>query len=92
MVQQQSTKSTSTSCDRKASENLLGPSFLQVFELFSGFLKYFPGAHKQIFKNVQEIINYIGHNVEKHRTTLDPSKPRAFIDTFLLRMEKVSPV
>ncbi|KAK7801144.1 hypothetical protein U0070_007058 [Myodes glareolus] len=60
----------------------------QVFELFSGFLKYFPGAHKQIFKNVQEILNYIGHNVEKHRTTLDPSNPRDFIDTYLLRMEK----
>ncbi|KAM7340063.1 hypothetical protein ACRRTK_000678 [Alexandromys fortis] len=60
----------------------------QVFELFSGFLKYFPGAHKQIFKNVQEILNYIGHNVEKHRTTLDPSNPRDFIDTYLIRMEK----
>ncbi|XP_075843918.1 cytochrome P450 2B1-like [Microtus pennsylvanicus] len=60
----------------------------QVFELFSGFLKYFPGAHKQIFKNVQEILDYIGHNVEKHRTTLDPSNPRDFIDTYLLRMEK----
>ncbi|XP_005371661.1 cytochrome P450 2B1-like [Microtus ochrogaster] len=61
----------------------------QVFELFSGILKYFPGVHKQIFKNVQEILNYIGHNVEKHRTTLDPSNPRDFIDTYLIRMEKV---
>ncbi|XP_038194983.1 cytochrome P450 2B1-like [Arvicola amphibius] len=60
----------------------------QVFELFSGILKYFPGAHKQIFKNLQEILDYIGHNVEKHRTTLDPSNPRDFIDTFLIRMEK----
>ncbi|XP_075814469.1 cytochrome P450 2B1-like [Microtus pennsylvanicus] len=60
----------------------------QVFELFSGFLKYFPGTHKQIFKNLQEILDYIGHNVEKHRTTLDPSNPRDFIDTYLIRMEK----
>ncbi|KAH0504154.1 Cytochrome P450 2B19 [Microtus ochrogaster] len=60
----------------------------QVFELFSGILKYFPGAHKQIFKNVQEILYYIGHNVEKHRTTLDPSNPRDFIDSYLIRMEK----
>ncbi|XP_055473341.1 cytochrome P450 2B1-like [Psammomys obesus] len=60
----------------------------QVFELFSGFLKYFPGTHRQISKNLQEILEYIGHNVEKHRATLDPSAPRDFIDTYLLRMEK----
>ncbi|XP_036051222.1 cytochrome P450 2B1-like isoform X2 [Onychomys torridus] len=60
----------------------------QMFELFSGFLKYFPGAHKQIFKNMQEVLNYIGQSVEKHRATLDPSNPRDFIDTYLLRMEK----
>ncbi|XP_005372213.1 cytochrome P450 2B1 [Microtus ochrogaster] len=60
----------------------------QVFELFSGFLKYFPGTHIQVSKNLQEILDYIGHNVEKHRETLDPSNPRDFIDTYLLRMEK----
>nr|AXE71688.1 CYP2B [Arborimus longicaudus] len=60
----------------------------QVFELFSGFLKYFPGTHIQVSKNLQEILDYVGHSVEKHRATLDPSNPRDFIDTYLLRMEK----
>ncbi|XP_028715729.1 cytochrome P450 2B1-like [Peromyscus leucopus] len=60
----------------------------QVFELFSGFLKYFPGAHRQISKNLQEILDFVGQSVEKHRATLDPSNPRDFIDTYLLRMEK----
>nr|AUD09121.1 cytochrome P450 family 2 subfamily B [Neotoma stephensi] len=60
----------------------------QVFELFSGFLKYFPGTHRKIFRNMQEVLNYIGQNVEKHRATLDPNNPRDFIDTYLLRMEK----
>ncbi|XP_040590511.1 cytochrome P450 2B1-like [Mesocricetus auratus] len=60
----------------------------QMFELFSGFLKYFPGTHKQISKNLQEVLDYIGHSVEKHQETLDPSNPRDFIDTYLLRMEK----
>ncbi|KAK7801152.1 hypothetical protein U0070_007066, partial [Myodes glareolus] len=60
----------------------------QVFELFSGFLKYFPGTHIQVSKNLQEILDYIGHSVEKHRATLDPNSPRDFIDTYLLRMEK----
>ncbi|EDL24217.1 mCG10947 [Mus musculus] len=60
----------------------------QLFELFSAVLKYFPGTHRQISKNIQEILNYIGHSVEQHKATLDPSAPRDFIDTYLLRMEK----
>ncbi|XP_062032759.1 cytochrome P450 2B4 [Lepus europaeus] len=60
----------------------------QVFELFSGFLKHFPGTHRQIYRNLQEINAFIGQNVEKHRETLDPSNPRDFIDVYLLRMDK----
>ena len=63
-----------------------------MFELYSGFLKYFPGTHRQIHKILQEILEYTDHSVEKHRATLDPNNPRDFIDTFLIRMEKVSPV
>nr|XP_051685722.1 cytochrome P450 2B4-like [Oryctolagus cuniculus] len=60
----------------------------QVFELFSGFLKHFPGTHRQIYRNLQEINTFITQSVEKHRATLDPSNPRDFIDVYLLRMEK----
>ncbi|XP_029329771.1 cytochrome P450 2B9-like [Mus caroli] len=68
--------------------SLLRSFSCQMFELFSGFLKYFPGVHRKIAKNQQEILNFITHHVEKHRATLDPSAPRDFIDTYLLRMEK----
>uniref|UniRef100_A0A8C0WYN1 Cytochrome P450 n=1 Tax=Castor canadensis TaxID=51338 RepID=A0A8C0WYN1_CASCN len=68
---------------------VLASSFYgQMFELFSDFLKYFPGPHRQIYKNFQEINTFIGHSVEKHRATLDPSSPRDFIDSYLLHMEK----
>uniref|UniRef100_A0A286XI53 Unspecific monooxygenase n=1 Tax=Cavia porcellus TaxID=10141 RepID=A0A286XI53_CAVPO len=60
----------------------------QMFELFYSVLKYFPGTHSVIYKNLQEINSFIGRSVEKHRETLDPSNPRDFIDTFLLRMDK----
>ncbi|XP_003462069.2 cytochrome P450 2B4 [Cavia porcellus] len=60
----------------------------QIFELFSTILKYFPGPHREVYKNLQEVNRFIGHRVEKHRETLDPSNPRDFIDTFLLRMDK----
>ncbi|KAL2763189.1 cytochrome P450 2B6 precursor [Daubentonia madagascariensis] len=60
----------------------------QLFELCSDFLKYFPGSHRQVYKNLQEISAFIGRSVEKHRATLDPSAPRDLIDAYLLRMEK----
>ncbi|XP_052013405.1 cytochrome P450 2B1-like [Apodemus sylvaticus] len=60
----------------------------QVFELSSAVLKYFPGIHRQISKNLQEILDYIVQNVNKHKATLDPKAPWDFIDTYLLHMEK----
>ncbi|KAM5297667.1 cytochrome P450 2B11-like isoform 1-T1 [Glossophaga mutica] len=60
----------------------------QLFELFSDILKYFPGTHRQVYRNLQEVKDFIGHSVEKHRETLDPSAPRDFIDAYLLRMDK----
>ncbi|XP_004620774.2 cytochrome P450 2B11-like [Sorex araneus] len=60
----------------------------QVFELFSGFLKYFPGSHRQIYENSLLIIDFINRNVEKHRETLDCTAPRDFIDAYLIRMDK----
>uniref|UniRef100_A0A8C3VV24 Cytochrome P450 family 2 subfamily B member 6 n=1 Tax=Catagonus wagneri TaxID=51154 RepID=A0A8C3VV24_9CETA len=75
--------------------DLLFQSFLhtssfagQLFELYSSFLQYFPGPHKQIYRNLQEVNAFIGRSVAEHRETLDPSDPRDFIDTFLLCMEK----
>ncbi|XP_078294535.1 cytochrome P450 2B11-like isoform X2 [Panthera onca] len=68
---------------------LLSSFSSQVFELFYNFLKYFPGTHRQIYKNVQEIIAFIEDAVEKHRETLDPSTPRDFMDAYLIRMDKV---
>ncbi|XP_046311728.1 cytochrome P450 2B4 [Marmota monax] len=60
----------------------------QVFELFSDVLKHFPGTHRQVYENLQQVLTFIGHSVEKHRATLDPSAPRDFIDAYLLRMDK----
>nr|XP_055165374.1 cytochrome P450 2B11 [Nyctereutes procyonoides] len=60
----------------------------QMFELFHSFLKYFPGTHRQVYNNLQEIKAFIARMVEKHRESLDPSAPRDFIDAYLIRMDK----
>ncbi|XP_049643458.1 cytochrome P450 2B11-like [Suncus etruscus] len=60
----------------------------QMFELFPGFLKYFPGSHRQVIKNMHKLTAFISRSVENHRETLDYTAPRDFIDTFLIRMDK----
>ncbi|XP_023598525.1 cytochrome P450 2B4-like [Trichechus manatus latirostris] len=60
----------------------------QVLELSRDFLKRFPGPHRQIYKNTQEVNAFIDLSLEKHRETLDPSAPRDFINTYLLRLDK----
>ena len=79
------------SCDPVAQpqEDLTVPCLPQVFEFFSDILKYFPGTHRQVYRNLQEVKDFIGLSVEKHRETLDPSTPRDFIDAYLIRMDKV---
>ncbi|XP_048186015.1 cytochrome P450 2B4-like [Perognathus longimembris pacificus] len=67
---------------------LISSFYSQVFELFSDVMKHFPGKHRDIYRNLQEVNAFIAQRVEMHRATLDPSNPRDFIDTYLLRMEK----
>ncbi|XP_032984602.1 cytochrome P450 2B11-like isoform X1 [Rhinolophus ferrumequinum] len=68
--------------------SLLSSFSSQVFEFFSDILKYLPGAHRQIYRNLEEVKVFIGRSVEKHRETLEPSNPRDFIDSYLLRMDE----
>ncbi|XP_074075233.1 cytochrome P450 2B4-like [Macrotis lagotis] len=67
---------------------LASSSWGQLYELFSGFLKFFPGPHWRAKNNLISINAFIADNVEKHKKSLDPNAPRDFIDVYLLRMEK----
>ncbi|XP_043755165.1 cytochrome P450 2B4-like isoform X2 [Cervus elaphus] len=62
--------------------------YTQVFEIFPGILKYFPGTHTRLYSMLQEVKDFITENVERHQKMLDPSGPKDFIDSFLLRMDK----
>ncbi|XP_017918667.1 PREDICTED: LOW QUALITY PROTEIN: cytochrome P450 2B11-like [Capra hircus] len=64
------------------------------FKLYSGFLKFLPGAHRQVYKNLQDVNAFIDHSVEKIRETLDPNvppyfhpPPPDFIDSYLLCLD-----
>ncbi|XP_047384158.1 cytochrome P450 2B4-like [Sciurus carolinensis] len=67
---------------------ILSSFYSQVFELLSGILKHFPGPHTHLCRIIQELKDFITENIERHQETLDPSAPRDFIDSFLLRMDK----
>ncbi|XP_070306927.1 cytochrome P450 2B4-like [Odocoileus virginianus] len=62
--------------------------YTQVFEIFPGILKHFPGTHTRLYSMIQEVKDFIIENMERHQKMLDPSGPKDFIDSFLLRMDK----
>lgn len=64
-------------CDLLAQprEDLTAPSLPQRLKFYSGFLKHLPGAHRQVYKNLQEVNAFFGHSVGKTHETLDPNSP-----------------
>ncbi|XP_044527072.1 cytochrome P450 2B11-like [Gracilinanus agilis] len=67
---------------------IISSSWMQLFEQFPNVLKFFPGPHYRVLKIAQHLKDFISSNVERHQESLDPSSPRDFIDSFLLRIEK----
>uniref|UniRef100_A0A0P6JAR3 Cytochrome P450 n=1 Tax=Heterocephalus glaber TaxID=10181 RepID=A0A0P6JAR3_HETGA len=61
----------------------------QLYEMFYSVMKYLPGPQQQAFKELQGLENFIVKKVEQNQRTLDPSSPRNFIDSFLIRIQKV---
>jgi len=62
-----------------------------MFEIFPGILKHFPGTHTRLYSMIEEVKDFITENMERHQKMLDPSGPKDFIDSFLLRMDKARP-
>lgn len=68
--------------------SILSSLYSQVFEFLPGILKHLPGPHICLYRNIQELKDFITEKVERRQETLDPSGPRDFIDSFLLQMDK----
>uniref|UniRef100_A0A8C4Y9D6 Uncharacterized protein n=1 Tax=Gopherus evgoodei TaxID=1825980 RepID=A0A8C4Y9D6_9SAUR len=61
---------------------------LQLYEMFSWIMRFLPGAHKQIFQDLEDINSFILERIKANQASLDRDNPRDFIDCFLLQMEK----
>ncbi|CAI5780757.1 cytochrome P450 2F5-like [Podarcis lilfordi] len=60
----------------------------QLYNTFPHILRYLPGPHKQLFANFEKLRLFILEIVKEHQATFDPSCPRDFIDSFLLKMQE----
>ncbi|XP_070793562.1 cytochrome P450 2C5-like isoform X2 [Pituophis catenifer annectens] len=59
-----------------------------VYNTFPKIVEFFPGPHKNIFAEIDSVLDYVRENVDLHQKTLDPQNLRDYIDCFLLRLEK----
>ncbi|XP_014712379.1 cytochrome P450 2E1 [Equus asinus] len=67
---------------------LLSTPWLQAYNYFSTYLRYLPGSHRKVMKNVSEIKEFTSERVKEHHKSLDPNCPRDFTDNLLMEMEK----
>ncbi|TFJ99439.1 vacuolar protein sorting-associated protein 28-like protein [Platysternon megacephalum] len=66
----------------------LSSTWGQLYEMFSCVMRFLPGAHKQIFRDLEDINSFILERIKANQASLDRDNPRDFIDCFLLQMEK----
>ncbi|XP_053123272.1 cytochrome P450 2A13-like isoform X2 [Hemicordylus capensis] len=63
-------------------------SWGQLYEMFSGIMKYMPGPQHKAFKQLLGLEEFITRKVKVNLETLDPSCPRDYIDCFLVKMQQ----
>ncbi|XP_067412722.1 cytochrome P450 2A13-like [Emydura macquarii macquarii] len=60
----------------------------QLYEMFSGTMRYLPGPQRAAFKQLAGLEKFIKRKVKANQETLDPNAPRDFIDSFLIKMQQ----
>ncbi|KAK9409246.1 cytochrome P450 2H2 [Crotalus adamanteus] len=60
----------------------------KLYNIFPTILDYLPGSHQKIFKNTEELKQFVSRQVKMHQETLQPKHSGDFIDAFLIKMEK----
>ncbi|XP_029028179.1 cytochrome P450 2G1-like isoform X1 [Betta splendens] len=60
----------------------------QMYNLFPWLMERLPGRHHSLFDEVGEMRVFIEKKILEHKETLDPSSPRDYIDSFLIRIDQ----
>ncbi|XP_075771698.1 cytochrome P450 2G1-like isoform X1 [Pelodiscus sinensis] len=66
----------------------LSSPWTQLYEMFSGLLRFLPGPHNRILVHVGVLHDFVTGRMRRNQETLDPSCPRDYIDAFLIKMEE----
>ncbi|KAM3931024.1 cytochrome P450 2K1-like [Leptodactylus fuscus] len=66
---------------------LLGTPMVSLINIFP-FLEMFPGSHKTILKNVEELCDFIRQTFVESLRNLDENDQRSLIDVFLVRQKE----
>ncbi|XP_033944523.1 cytochrome P450 2G1-like [Pseudochaenichthys georgianus] len=57
----------------------------QMYNVFPRIVEHLPGSHNTAFAEIEEIKEFVSMQIQEHKETMDPSSPRDFIDSFLIR-------
>uniref|UniRef100_A0A8C5R810 Cytochrome P450 n=1 Tax=Leptobrachium leishanense TaxID=445787 RepID=A0A8C5R810_9ANUR len=68
---------------------LMSSPWGQLHTIFPQVMDYIPGPHQKLTAISEELMSFINERVRISQKTLDPDSPRHFIDSFLIKMEKV---
>ncbi|XP_042300727.1 cytochrome P450 2C29-like [Sceloporus undulatus] len=60
----------------------------QLYNIFPSVMDFIPGPHHRIKSNIQKSKKFVLEDAEEHKSTLDPSSPRDFIDCFCIKMDQ----
>ncbi|XP_075771700.1 cytochrome P450 2G1-like [Pelodiscus sinensis] len=66
----------------------LSSTWGQLYEMFSWAMRFLPGAHRQLLRDLEDVRRFIAERVSATRASLDRANPRGVVDCFLVRMEK----
>ncbi|KAJ4928130.1 hypothetical protein JOQ06_015927 [Pogonophryne albipinna] len=56
-----------------------------MYNVFPRIVEHLPGSHNTAFALIEEIKGFVSMQIQEHKETMDPSSPRDFIDSFLIR-------
>ncbi|KAM4696326.1 cytochrome P450 2G1-like [Rhinophrynus dorsalis] len=68
---------------------LMNCTWGQLLTIFpKPLMSYLPGPHQKLMTISEELLEFIHERVKANQETLNPSSPRDFIDSFLIKMEQ----
>ncbi|XP_004648699.1 cytochrome P450 2G1-like [Octodon degus] len=60
----------------------------QLYEMYSGIMKYLPGRHKYLYNLIEEIKEFAVQRIKISEASFNPQNPQNFIDHFLIKMHQ----